>query len=121
MMGRRRSISCDAGPINAGAPRPDLIVLDLNLPKRNGFEVLTEIKLDADLRQIAVVVFSSSTSDSDVKRAYDCHANCYVGKPSHLDALFRVAQALEAFWLRTARLAPPAPALADAHGMEGAD
>jgi chemotaxis family two-component system response regulator Rcp1 len=90
----------------AHAPRPDLIVLDLNLPRKDGREVLAEIKHDPKLKHIPVVVLSSSTSDDDVSRAYDLHANCYVGKPVDFDEFVRVVRSIESFWFETARLAP---------------
>lgn len=92
------------------APRPDLIVLDLNLPRKGGREVLSEIKADPRLRKIPVVVLSSSTSDDDVTAAYDLHANCYVSKPVDFDHFVQVVRSIEHFWFGTARL----PALATA-------
>lgn len=90
----------------ARAPRPDLIVLDLNLPRKDGREVLAEIKRDVRLRHIPVVVLSSSTSDEDVSGAYDLHANCYVGKPVDFEEFVRVVRSIETFWFNTARLPP---------------
>jgi len=85
----------------AGVARPDLILLDLNLPKRGGREVLAEIKSDPELRKIPVVVFSSSSAPGDVSSAYALHANCYVTKPADLDELFQVIAWIERFWLNT--------------------
>jgi CheY-like chemotaxis protein len=88
----------------ARAPRPDLIVLDLNLPRKDGREVLAEIKRDARLRHIPVVVLSSSTAAEDVAGAYDLHANCYVSKPVDFEQFVNVVRSIETFWFNTARL-----------------
>ncbi|MEW5928838.1 MAG: response regulator [Gemmatimonadota bacterium] len=88
----------------ARAPRPDLIVLDLNLPRKDGREVLAEIKADDRLRHIPVVVLSSSTAAEDVAGAYDLHANCYVSKPVDFDEFVNVVRSIETFWFNTARL-----------------
>ena len=88
----------------ADAPRPDLVLLDLNMPKKNGMEVLDEMKADDELRQIPVVVFTSSSAREDVEGAYDRYANCYITKPSDLDELMAVVQSIEAFWLTVVRL-----------------
>ncbi|MGI8742200.1 MAG: response regulator [Bryobacteraceae bacterium] len=82
------------------APRPDLILLDLNLPKMDGREVLERIKEDRDLRQIPVLVLSTSRSDRDVRSAYEHHANCYLTKPSELDEYLDVVHAIESYWLQ---------------------
>lgn len=81
------------------APRPDLILLDLNLPKKNGREVLSEIKADASLKDIPVVVLTISTAEEDIVTAYRLQANCYVIKPVNLDQFFRVVQSIERYWL----------------------
>ena len=81
------------------APRPDLILLDLNLPRKNGREVLSEIKADEDLRRIPVVVLTSSKAEEDVLATYNLHANCYIAKPVDLDQFIRVVQYIEDFWL----------------------
>jgi len=86
------------------APRPDLIFLDLNLPRKDGREVLAEIKASDDLRRIPVIVLTTSESDVDVKRAYELHANCYVKKPADLDEYVSVIKACESFWLHVVRL-----------------
>jgi len=86
------------------APRPDLILLDLNLPKKSGREVLSEVKADPDLRRIPIVVMTTSTADQDVLRAYSLNANCYVAKPVDLDAFFDAVKSIEQFWLRKAVL-----------------
>lgn len=86
------------------APKPDLIVLDLNLPRKDGREVLADIKEDPTLRRIPVVILTTSNSESDVRRAYDLHANCYVRKPVDLDAFMHAVRACETFWLNVVRL-----------------
>jgi CheY-like chemotaxis protein len=86
------------GPYVA-APRPDLILLDLNLPRKNGREVLTEIKTDKRLCDIPVVILTISTAEEDILSAYRLHANCYVIKPVNLDLFFRVVQSIERYWL----------------------
>lgn len=90
----------------AGAERPELILLDLNLPRKSGREVLAEIKQDLALMTIPVVVFSSSSSPEDVAAAYGLHANCYVTKPADLDELFSAIAWIERIWLETATLPP---------------
>ncbi len=91
---------------HAGAPRPDLVLLDLNLPRKDGREVLTEIKEDAALRQIPVVVLTSSQADEDIRRAYDLHANCYIAKPVDLDRFIHVVRSIEEFWFTVVKLPP---------------
>ena len=86
------------------APKPDLIFLDLNLPKKDGREVLLEIKRDEALRRIPVVVLTTSEAERDVSRAYDLHANCYIKKPTDLDEYLEVIRACENFWLNIVRL-----------------
>lgn len=86
------------------APRPDLILLDLNLPRKNGREVLAEIKSDPDLRQIPVVVMTTSKSEQDIERAYELNANCYITKPIELDDFLGVVHSIEDFWLTKAML-----------------
>ncbi|MBA2245004.1 MAG: response regulator [Gemmatimonadetes bacterium] len=90
----------------AGATRPDLILLDLNLPKKDGREVLAEIKQDPSLRHIPVVILSSSPAEQDIIRAYDLHANCYVTKPVDLDQFITVVKSIEDFWFTIFRLPP---------------
>jgi chemotaxis family two-component system response regulator Rcp1 len=87
-------------------PRPSMIILDLNMPRRDGRQVLQDIKADADLRRIPVVVMSSSAADEDIIRAYDHHANCYVRKPVDFSQFRDVVQKIESFWLTAARLPP---------------
>jgi CheY-like chemotaxis protein len=86
------------------AVRPDLIFLDLNLPRKDGREVLAEVKSDIGLRRIPVIVLTTSEADRDVRRAYDLHANCYVRKPTDLDEYLSVIRACEKFWLHIVRL-----------------
>lgn len=86
------------------APRPDLILLDLNLPRKSGREVLEEIKRDKNLHRIPVVVLTTSRAEEDVAKAYDLNANCYIAKPVDLDQFFRVVQTIEDFWLTVVRL-----------------
>ena len=90
------------------APRPDLVLLDLNLPRKNGREVLAEIKASPSLKQIPVIVMTSSQADEDVTDAYALNANCYVTKPTDLSEYVDVVRAIEDFWLFTARL-PESP------------
>lgn len=90
----------------AGATRPDMILLDLNLPKKDGREVLAEIKVDAQLCGIPVVVLSTSQNEEDVKSSYDLHANCYISKPVDLDQFINVVHSIERFWLEVAQLPP---------------
>jgi two-component system, chemotaxis family, response regulator Rcp1 len=91
---------------HAGAVRPDLILLDLNLPRKDGREVLAEIKADPALRNIPVVVLTSSQAEEDIVRAYDLHANCYVTKPVDLDQFIRVVESIEDFWFTIVKLPP---------------
>lgn len=88
----------------AAASRPDLVLLDLNLPKKDGREVLAEIKADEKLRHIPVVVLTTSEVDEDVLKAYDCRANCYVTKPVDLQQFLKVVKAVEDFWLTVVKL-----------------
>ena len=88
----------------AKSPRPAFILLDLNLPRKDGREVLEEIKKDVSLRQIPVVILSTSTSVEDIRHAYDLHANCYVSKPLDIDQLMQLGKTLEEFWLNTVLL-----------------
>lgn len=91
------------GP-HADAVRPDLILLDLNLPKKDGREVLEDIKADASLRTIPVVILTSSEAEQDILRAYDLHANCYVTKPVDLDQFIHVVKTIEQFWFAIVKL-----------------
>jgi len=88
------------------ARRPDLILLDLNLPRKSGREVLAEIKADEDLKSIPVVVLTASKDEEDVLKSYNLHANCYITKPIDLHQFIRVVKAIEDFWLTIVRLPP---------------
>jgi CheY-like chemotaxis protein len=87
-------------------PRPDLILLDLNLPKKDGREVLAEIKNDDSLRRIPVVVLTTSQAEEDVSKAYDLYANCYVTKPVDLEKFIIVVKSIEDFWVTIVKLPP---------------
>jgi len=91
---------------HAGAPRPDIILLDLNLPKKDGREVLAVIKKDAELKQIPVVVLTTSKAEEDVLKSYELHANCYVTKPVDLEKFIQVVQSIDRFWLTVVTLPP---------------
>lgn len=88
----------------ANAIRPDLILLDLNLPKKDGREVLAEIKADPSLKHIPVVVLTTSRNEEDIFKSYDLHVNCYISKSRNLSELFRIVRGIEEFWLETAAL-----------------
>lgn len=88
------------------ARQPDLILLDLNLPRMSGREVLTQIKADERLKTIPVVVLTTSEDSQDIARAYSQHANCYITKPVDLEQFLRVIQSIENFWLTLVRLPP---------------
>jgi CheY-like chemotaxis protein len=87
--------------IHRDSVRPDLILLDLHLPKKNGHEVLSEIKQDENLRLIPVVMMTAFDTDDDISEAYERHANCCVRKPSNLDEFTQAVKKIETFWLRT--------------------
>jgi chemotaxis family two-component system response regulator Rcp1 len=89
-----------------GAPCPDLILLDLNLPKKDGREVLAEIKADSSLKHIPIIVLSTSRNEEDIFRSYDLHVNCYISKSRNLAQLFKIVQGIEEFWLETVTLPP---------------
>jgi CheY-like chemotaxis protein len=93
-----------------GAPRPDIILLDLNLPKKDGRQVLHEIKADDRLKHIPVVVLTTSKAEEDVLRSYELHANCYVAKPVDLEKFIMVVQSIDHFWLAVVTLPTTAPA-----------
>lgn len=86
------------------AVRPHLILLDLNLPKKNGIEVLKEIKVDESLKKIPVIVLTTSDADHDINKAYSLHANCYILKPVDFDDFAKVIRLVESFWFNTAKL-----------------
>jgi two-component system, chemotaxis family, response regulator Rcp1 len=88
----------------ADVPRPDLILLDLNLPRKDGRAVLKDIKADDSLRRIPVVILTTSKSEEDVLRAYDLHANCYITKPVDFNRFMEVVKSIEDFWLTVVRL-----------------
>ncbi len=90
----------------AKTPRPDLILLDLNLPKKDGREVLREIKDDASLRVIPVVVLTTSKAEEDIVKTYSLHANCYVTKPMALQQFVQVVKSIEDFWFTIVKLPP---------------
>jgi len=91
---------------HSSAPRPDLVLLDLNLPRKDGREALAEIKSDEDLRRIPVVILTISDDEQDILRSYDTHANCYITKPLDLDQFMRVVKSIEDFWLQIVKLPP---------------
>jgi CheY-like chemotaxis protein len=88
----------------AGAVRPDIILLDLNLPKKDGREVLAELKADDQLRRIPVVVLTTSQADQDILRSYDLNANCYINKPVDLEQFIEIVKSIENFWLTVVKL-----------------
>jgi len=92
---------------HAKAPRPDLILLDLNLPRKDGREVLSEIKSDDELKTIPVVILTTSQAEEDVVKSYHLHANCYVTKPVDLEKFIVVVQSIDRFWLTIATLPSP--------------
>ncbi len=88
----------------SAAPRPDLILLDLNLPKKDGREILAELKNDADLRSIPVVILTTSQAEEDVLRSYDCGANCFIVKPVDLEQFTSTIKSIEQFWFSIVKL-----------------
>ena len=88
----------------ADAPRPDLVLLDLNLPKKDGREVLAEIKEDQNLKHIPVVVLTTSKAEEDIIKSYNLHANCYITKPVDLNQFITVVKSIEDFWLTIVKL-----------------
>ena len=88
----------------AGAVRPDLILLDLNLPRKDGREVLSDIKRDPELKSIPVVVLTTSSAETDIFKSYTLHANCYITKPVDLDQFVQVVKSIDDFWLTVVRL-----------------
>ena len=103
-MGSRRWNSCGGRGLTADAPRPHLVLLDLNLPRKDGREVLRDIKADDDLRRIPVVVLTTSQAPSDICRAYELHANCYIQKPLELDGFIEIVKSIHRYWLQMAEL-----------------
>jgi len=90
----------------ADAPRPDLILLDLNLPTKDGREVLSEIKSDPDLRDIPVVVLTTSDDEQDILKSYELHANCYITKPVDFEKFISIVRHIETFWFTVVTLPP---------------
>jgi chemotaxis family two-component system response regulator Rcp1 len=90
----------------ADVGRPDLVLLDLNLPRKNGQEVLAEIRSDLRLKNIPVIIFSVSKAEEDIIHAYNLQANCYIAKPSDLGGLISIVEILEDFWLASVKLPP---------------
>ncbi len=88
------------------APRPDLVLLDLNLPKKDGRQVLAEIKEDPDLKRIPVVILTISKDEEDILKSYNLHANCFITKPIDLSQFMRVVKSIEDFWLTIVKLPP---------------
>lgn len=88
----------------ADAPRPDLILLDLNLPRKDGREVLAEIKADPNLKRIPIVVLTTSQSDTDILQAYELAANCFITKPVDFDQFVKIVQTIEDFWFTVVKL-----------------
>ena len=86
------------------SPRPNLIILDLNLPRKDGREVLAEIKSDPDLKRIPVIVLTTSSNDEDIQESYDLYVNCYITKSRNLKDLFKLVKGIESFWLDTVTL-----------------
>lgn len=100
----------------AGVPRPDVILLDLNLPRKDGREVLAEIKADEGLKQIPVIVLTTSEAEEDILRAYNLAVNCYITKPVDLDQFIKVVKAIEDFWFTVVKLPPTPPVLQEVPG-----
>jgi two-component system, chemotaxis family, response regulator Rcp1 len=94
---RRQGRFCDA-------PTPDLVLLDVNMPRMNGLEVLSQIKEDPALRHIPIIILTSSESEQDIHRAYDSHANCFISKPSDMAEFTKVVNMIAEFWFRMAKL-----------------
>lgn len=88
----------------AGAVRPDIVLLDLNMPRKDGREVLAEMKADKGLKRIPVVILTTSEAEQDILRTYDLHANCYLTKPVDLDQFISIVKSVEDFWLTIVKL-----------------
>jgi chemotaxis family two-component system response regulator Rcp1 len=95
-------LECEGPHVNA--PRPDLILLDLNLPRKDGRQVLKEIKESPTLKSIPVVILTTSSSEADVLQSYQLHANCYISKPVDLDGFLKVVHSIDNFWLSVVKL-----------------
>ena len=90
--------------VHEDAPRPDIVLLDLNLPRLDGSEVLAQIKSDPDLAKIPIIVLTSSSAEADIQRAYALHANCFISKPVDFTEFIHAVRGLEGFWLKIVRL-----------------
>ena len=88
------------------APRPDIVLLDLNLPRLDGRDVLSDIKSDPSLATIPIIVLTSSTAEADIQRSYELHANCFISKPVDFSEFLSAVRSLEGFWLKIVRLPP---------------
>ena len=88
----------------ANATRPDFVLLDINMPRKNGCEVLEEVRKDEELRLLPIVILTSSEAEDDIRRAYELGANCFVTKPADLDEMVKVVQAINHFWITIAKL-----------------
>ena len=88
----------------ADVPKPDIVLLDLNMPRKDGREVLAEMKADARLKRIPVVVLTTSEAEQDILKTYDLHANCYITKPVDLDQFISIVRSVENFWLQLVKL-----------------
>jgi two-component system response regulator len=102
--------------VYAGAPCPDVVLLDLNLPRKDGREVLAEIKADPVLKKIPVIILTTSQAEEDILRAYNLAANCYITKPVDLDQFTKVVQAIEEFWFTVVKLPSNVVVREDASG-----
>lgn len=89
-----------------GVPRPDLVLLDLNMPRKDGWEVLEEVQADPDLRRIPIIVLTSSDAEADIVKSYDLQANAYLTKPIDFEGLLEVVRSLEQFWLSVVKMPP---------------
>jgi len=93
--------------LHANAPRPDIVLLDLNLPRKDGRQVLAEVKADPELRRLPVVILTTSKAEEDILKTYDLHANCFITKPVDFDQFVKVVRSIEHFWLSIVTLPPP--------------
>ncbi len=100
-------------------PTPSIVILDLNLPKKNGFEVLKEIKTDAELRYLPVIILTSSESENDIQQCYDLHANCYISKPVDFESFSKLFNSLIDFWCRMARIPRYSDKVLNNHNDDG--
>jgi two-component system, chemotaxis family, response regulator Rcp1 len=103
-MARRRSLTCRGQAGGEAFVHPDLILLDLNLPRKHGYEVLARVKEDPELKRIPVVILTSSKAEEDILKTYDLHANCYITKPVNLEQFCAVMKSIESFWLVVVKL-----------------